>query len=310
MSDPGTRQWWARATAALSQGNYLQAIEALRRVLSLEPEDAEAHGLLALCLVDARRLAAAETEAKLALARAPLLPLAHVAMGQVSFARRDFSRAEESFRTALELEPDRAAHHRRLGELFSATARRAEAEAAFARALELEPEDPDNLVAVGRERLHGGAIDEAERLARAALELSPAHQDALVLMGSVLLRRGDVAGAREHALWAVSADPTDRGALGLLTAIKAKTSWLLGLWWRYNTWCGEVGSRSAVLVLLGAFVLYRLLTQLLSDAGKAGGAQIVSFAWLGICLYTWVGPGMFRREVQKELESVQLRKDF
>ena len=310
MSDPGTRQLWAEAMAALSQGNHRRAIESLRRVLSAEPDDSEAHALLAVCLVDAHRLSAAGTEAKLALAATPLSPLSHLAMGQVSFARRDFPKAEESFRSALELEPDESAHHRRLGNLFLAVGRREEAESELRRALELDPAAPENLVALGRHRLETGAVDEAERLARESLTLSPANQDALVLMGAVLLRRGDVENAREHAIWAIRIDPTDRGALHLMGAIKAKTSWFLGLWWRYNTWCSEVGSKNAAVVLLGAFILYRFLTQFLVDFDRPQGAELVSYAWLGICIYSWVGPGIFQRELQKELQSVQLRKGF
>lgn len=310
MSDAGTRQLWAEAMAALSQGNNRRAIESLRRVLSSEPNDSEAHALLAVCLVDGRRLSAAETEAKLSLAGAPLSPLSHLAMGQVSFARRDFRRAEESFRTVLELEPDESAHHRRLGNLFLAVGRREEAESELQHALELDPADPENLVALGRHRLQTGAVDEAERLAREALTLSPANRDALVLMGAVLLRRGDVEAAREHAIWAIRIDPTDRGALHLLAAIKAKTSWFLGFWWRYNTWCSEVGSKNAAVVLLAAFILYRFLTQFLVDVDQPQGAELVSYAWLGICVYSWVGPGIFVRALQKELQTVHLRKGF
>lgn len=310
MSEPGTRLLWAEAMSALAQGNPHRAIEALRRVLSADPDDAQAHGLLAVCLVDARRLSAAGIEARLALAAAPLSPLSHVAMGQVSFARRDFARAEESFRAVLEMEPGRAENHRRLGVLLGTVGRRKEAEAALVRALELEPSDPENHAALGRLRLRAGGLAEAERLAREALTLSPSDPGALVLMGSVLLRKGNVESAREHALWAIRNDPNDRDALALMASIQARRSWHLGLWWRYNVWCSEVGSRNAALVLLGAFIAYRFLTQLLRDFDHQQGASLVSLAWLAVCAYSWVGPGIFRRELQKELETVRLRKDF
>jgi Flp pilus assembly protein TadD len=310
MSDPGIRHLWAAANAALAQGSPLRAIEALRRVLSVDPDDAQAHALLALCLVDARRLAAAEIEAKLALAGDPLSPLSHVAMGQVSFARRDFVKAEERFRAVLEMEPDRSENHRRLGILHRVTGRREEAERELVRAVELAPDDPENLVALGQLCLSAGDVAEAERLAREALTLAPANRDGLVLMGLVLLRRGDVESAREHALWAIRIDPTDRGALSLMASIQAKTSWYLGLWWRFNTWCSEVGSKNVAILLLSAFILYRFLRQILVDMDHAQGAQLVSYAWLAVCVYSWVGPGLFRRELNKELETVRLRRDF
>ena len=33
-------------------------------------------------------------------------------------------------------------------------------------------------------------------------------------------------------------------------------------------------------------------------------------AWLGICVYTWVGPGLFARYLKRELDSVALKPDF
>jgi len=59
-----------------------------------------------------------------------------------------------------------------------------------------------------------------------------------------------------------------------------------------------------------AFVFYRFFRQLLVDFEHPNGAELVSLAWLGICVYSWVGPGIFQRELKKELESVQLRKGF
>ena len=33
-------------------------------------------------------------------------------------------------------------------------------------------------------------------------------------------------------------------------------------------------------------------------------------AWLGIVVYTWVAPGLFRRALEKELVSVKLDRQF
>lgn len=71
----------------------------------------------------------------------------------------------------------------------------------------------------------------------------------------------------------------------------------------------EAGSRRAVLVLLFAFIVYRAARQVLTDSGYPDGADLVNFAWIGICIYTWVGPGLFQRELEKELGEVKLR-DF
>jgi hypothetical protein len=34
------------------------------------------------------------------------------------------------------------------------------------------------------------------------------------------------------------------------------------------------------------------------------------FVWLGFCLYTWIGPAIFQRQLRKELEKIRLQPDF
>ncbi len=87
-------RWLYYVEGALSRGNLEQAINGLKRALSVDPNLPEAHALLSVCLLDQRRLAAAEMEGKLALSLEPNLPSAHRAMGYVMMARRQFKEAE------------------------------------------------------------------------------------------------------------------------------------------------------------------------------------------------------------------------
>ena len=310
MSTPNIERLWNDATRALSMGQVVLAIERLRQILSQEPDFSEAHALLALCLVDMKRLAAAEVEANLAVSLGPISELAHSAMASVCTARRHFAQAEEHYRRVLEMQPEVDDYHRDFGKFLSLIGRAEEAEEELKRALELEPDAPDNLVALGEFRLGVGEVAEADELAEQALSIAPRHLDGLVLIGRIALRNGDVDKAREHAHWALGIDATERAALGLIAAIKGKTNWFLGIWWRYATWVMETGNSRVVLTLLGAFIAYRLARQLLLDAGNDQAAELVSFAWIGICIYSWVGPGMFRRSLEKEIGTVRLRDEF
>lgn len=310
MPTPNIERLWNDATRALSMGQVVLAIERLRQILSQEPDFSEAHALLALCLVDMKRLAAAEVEANLAVSLGPTSELAHSAMASVCTARRHFAQAEEHYRRVLEMQPEVDDYHRDFGKFLSLIGRAEEAEEELKRALELEPDASDNLVALGEFRLGVGEVAEADELAEQALTIAPRHLDGLVLMGRIALRNGDVDKAREHAHWALGIDATDRGALGLIAAIKGKTNWFLGIWWRYATWVMETGNSRVVLTLLGAFIAYRLARQLLLDGGNDQAAELVSFAWIGICIYSWVGPGMFRRSLEKEIGTVRLRDEF
>ena len=67
MSFPELERWLLQAQRQMEQGHLEGAAESLRRVLTLDPDLADAHAMLALCLLDLRRLHAAQHEAELAM---------------------------------------------------------------------------------------------------------------------------------------------------------------------------------------------------------------------------------------------------
>lgn len=310
MDDPRIHRWLEEAHRHLSEGRADAAIEVLRQLLTLDPDLAEAHALLAICLYGKRRLAAAEREAGIALGLAPDLPWAHHAMGLSLLAQRRFADAERHLEEASLHDPDEPAHLRALAGLYGLTDRKKDVLPLLERALDLEPDDPDTLVALGNVHLEEGRVELAAQRAREALEVTPEHLDGLVLMGHMHLRRGAVDEAREHAIWALRQDPEDLGALHLLAAVKARASFFLGLWWRYSVWMEALGERRSMAVLLGAFVVYKLAALLTDDLGAPELSSVISLAWLGVVAYTWVGPAMFKRSLEKELSTVRLHPDF
>jgi len=124
----------------------------------------------------------------------------------------------------------------------------------------------------------------------------------------VLLERGDTDGARELALSALQADPENPGALALLTAIKARSNFLLGLWWRYATWGMRVGPTRNIVVLLIAYIAYRALLITADDMGATTLAGAVNLVWLAIVVYSFAGPVWFQSTLRRELESVRIRR--
>jgi hypothetical protein len=105
-------------------------------------------------------------------------------------------------------------------------------------------------------------------------------------------------------------DANHLSALVLLAAVKARSSFLLGAWWRYNVFMTSLGPTRSILVLLAAFGVYRAFLIASQASGQDGARGIVMFVWVGLCMYTWIAPGQFRRAVEKELEKVVLRDDF
>ena len=129
-------------------------------------------------------------------------------------------------------------------------------------------------------------------------------------MGWVLLQRGQLDDAREHAAMALRANPADAEALRLLAAYKARQSRFLSLWFRWNMSMSTLGERQKVVVLLVLFIVYRLTTLILEDLGLELAAQIVSYVWLAIVAYSWIGPVLFDRMLRRELEQIRLDPNY
>ncbi len=100
------------------------------------------------------------------------------------------------------------------------------------------------------------------------------------------------------------------GALHLMAAIKARRSFWLGLWWRYSAWMGTLGDGRAILVLLGAFVLYRVGAITAKGFGHENLASYVELLWFCLVAYTWIGPTLFRQSLEKELKTIELKPQF
>lgn len=297
------------AQRQLDLGQVVGAIETLRGVLSMDPDHADAHALLAIALVVEKRLHAAEHEAGMALALEPESPLPQLAAGQVALAQRRFDRALEHFETLRALWPEGAQPLLSLASVHDLRGDRVETRRLLDEALAKEPDDPEVWARLGHWHLEGNAIDEAERCALRAMELGPGDVDAVLLAGHVALYRDRLDEAREHAIWVLREAGGHEGALRLITQVKARGSLVLGLWWRWNTWMIGLGEGRAIAVLLGAYVVYRFASIAAENAGYGHFSELIEVFWLGIVLYTWLAPALFRNLLNRELGSVELR-DF
>lgn len=305
-----THHLMERAQRLYDTGQVDASIDLLTRLLGEHPDDADAHALLALCLVRRKRLHAARSEAAQAAALDPESPFAHLAQGIVLTASRDFRAAEEHLQTAVALAPEFSYAHVALSRLHELWGKPRPAREHAERACELAPDASGHWSHRAWLAWRQGDRSQAVADAHTALQLDPEDLSAIVLLGQYELANGNVAAAREHAAWALQNDPTDEDALALLCGIKARTSPLLGVWWRFQTHIAAGSNRRALLLLVGIFLLYRVLLLVLDDAGMPQWGTVVTLAWMGFCVYTWFAPTLFWKAVRRELETVRLRPDF
>jgi tetratricopeptide (TPR) repeat protein len=299
-----------QARLHIQHGHIDGAMDVLRDILSRDPDLADAHAYLAICLLRKRRGHAAAQEARIALTLEPESELAIYALALSQFAQRSFREAESLILRLLDLDPNDPRYYLLLADLYAATAQKKKVLPLLQKALTLAAENPDTLSKLSDYYLEVNNLGQAEHHAREALQMDPEHADALVSMGQVLLQKGDVMAAREHAIWALRREPGNSSALYLLTAIKTRSNPFLGLWWRYNTWINRIGMTRAILVLLAAFIIYRVAFMVFTDMDRKDIATIVNFCWLAIVIYSFIGPTLFEKALRKELTSVKLTKSF
>ena len=303
-------RWIERAQAALDYGDTDRALETLRQVLAVDPDHAVAHAHLSMVLSRLRRVHAALYEAEIAVGLAPEAPSTHAALGVALMGHRRLAEARRALMTVVELAPESAVGYLMLSNLNALEGRRDDRLDMLRKAAERDPDHPDIQTALGDHWLSVGDLDAAERAAHDALAANPGLVDALVLKGAVLLQRGDTAGAREHALWALSSDATDTEAIGLLASVKARSSLLLGAWWRWNSRMLSLGRSRSIALVLVAFVAVRISTLYATDVGALGTSLVLQLMWLLLCVYSWTAPWIFSRMLSAELKTVSLRSDF
>jgi Flp pilus assembly protein TadD len=299
-----------QADAQMRLSNWRGAIDYLRRALAIDPDHTRAHAMLALALLGARRLAGAEIEFRLALTLGGGDPFCHYAAAAVLRAQRKLDEAWEHCEIALEGDPTDADTHVLAAGVRELRGELTEARLLIARALELEPAHASALTRLARLELDAHNYDDAAHAIEQALRASPEDLDAHVVAGLIDLVRGDPASAESHARFALGQDAADRDALNLWAAIKARRSWTLGLWWRFNAWVSLRSEGGQVALLIGSFVVVQVAIILATAADLELLEKVLGWAWLGFCAYTWIAPGMFKRMLERDIGSVELDPDF
>ena len=310
MDDRTAARHFDEAWSLAQAGNTPGAIEALQRALGADPEMAEGHAFLSILLLNQRRVHAAAHEAGIALALAPESAVAHRAAAGAAVAKRNFTEALAHAEMLLELEPENPDSYLLMASIDFARGTNDRLEEYYLKALALDGQNPDALAAYGDFLRRRDRVVEAVEKAREALSAQPQHADALVLMGRLLLDAGEAEAAREHARAVLADDPHDLGAIHLLSAVKARGNPVLGLWWRYHAYMEKLGQTRAVIVLLVAFLLYRIAAVAAQDGGSTLAAGLINWVWLALVAYTWVGPAIFQQQIKKEIEQVSLKPGF
>lgn len=284
----------ARAQILLEQGRYDLAEPELRQALAAEPDDPEAHALLAVCLAETQRPDEATREAREAIARAPDYPFAHYVHGLVLLQRDRPDEAAAAAEEALRLNPEAAHHHWLKGRALLERRRWSEALAAADAGLAIDAADVRcaNLRAAALIKL--GRKDEAVSAVEGALERDPEDADTHAMHGWALLHRHEPKKAMEHFREALRLDPTSGSArAGLVEALKAR-NFVYALLLRWFLFMSRLGRGAQWALVIGGLVGQRALNAWAdSDPRVAPYVFPIILAYIGFAVLTWIAYPLF-----------------
>lgn len=300
-----------RAERLYHSGNSAAAVEAWRDVLSEDPAIAEAHAGLALALVEQRRLTAADSEARAALALDAENIRARHALALTHFIRNRHKEALRLFDEALAIAPWDVSGWIQKAQVLRSLGRNREAETAAGEASRLAPDSPAVLVELGwqaRIRRDAAAV---EALAGAILSRDPDNVSALVLMGHARRDAGSREEALDLALSALSVDPRDSAALALLAQVKLSSNPVGGFYWHYLRLFENLSDPQRVLVATLIYMGYLMIGTGMAHAGAPEWLH-----WTFVALYLAIAVGAIATEnmidwmVRRELKAFRLRRGY
>lgn len=189
-------------------GRFPQAIEALRRSVTLDPSNPDSLYDLALTLIKTGNSTEGATLLSRGRQRFPRIAKFHAAAGAVAYDNGRNDEAVRAYQVAVKLEPDAADLHASLGDIYDATGDLARAQAAYAKAVSLDPPTASYHLKQGRNFIKLQRPDDAQAAFLKAIARDSSLADAHFQLGKIAAARADHAAAIPHFERAVAADPS------------------------------------------------------------------------------------------------------
>lgn len=172
-----------------------KALETLKSVVNLEPENKAGNALLAATQLRLGKLDDAEQTVNAFVQGTPNDPLAYTLLGKVLLAKKDEAKAVEAFHKVRELAPGDPAANLILAVRASSQGEEAEAARLFDEILKYHPDELQTLLVMAGERINVSDKTGAAALLERAIKAHPESVEPRVLMATLKLDDGDAKGA-------------------------------------------------------------------------------------------------------------------
>ena len=205
---------------ALQQGQAKTAAELIRKAIARNDREEPYHFHLALALQTLNDMQGAVAGYRRALALKPNSPDSYNNMGNALAALDKPEDAVAAFRRALALQPGNAVAHNNLGNVQKSMGLWDDAEASFRKAVTLAPRDTAAHCGLGVALWQLGRHDEALASYRAALSVDPDHAETLINLGIAREEQGALEEAEALYAHALAVRPQDPNILNHLTSVR------------------------------------------------------------------------------------------
>lgn len=279
-----------RAILLYNQRRYDLAETELRRILTEQPEHAEALSWLGLCLIEQKKYDEAEQATKQAIGLAPDSAFAHYAQSWVLHDRNKLTEAEAAITQALQYDPYSPSYLALQSQIRISRKNWKGALEAAETGLMLDPDhvECNNLRAMALVNL--GRQKEAAVSLQTTLQNDPDDAITHANLGWTFLDQGKVEKAIEHFREALRLDASSEWAqTGLIEAIKARF-WPYRVLLRFFLSMNKLSDGVKVAVLLGGYFGNQFLVQIeRNNPALAPWIAPITFAYLVLVLVTWFG---------------------
>ncbi|MBI4568971.1 MAG: tetratricopeptide repeat protein [Planctomycetes bacterium] len=231
----------------------------LRKAAATDPNNAQVHALLAMCMAARGNLKAADAASRQAVALAPDSPFSHYARARVLEDRDEYGGALKHAREALRLDPANSLSHAIIARVHLVRKTWAGAIATAEAGLAVDVECAECHAVRGMALVFSGRKHEAEQAAAGVLARDPENSLAHATMGWALLDKHDYARAFDHFRESLRIDPGNVWARdGVTEAMRARNVLYRPFLWYFRAMSRLSGSAQWG-VILGLWVAAKIV---------------------------------------------------
>lgn len=254
-----------RARLLVNYGRYADAQKEIHQYLAFDPNDGEAHTLLAIIFLNLQKTDEAKVAIETAISFAPDEAYNFYIYSKVWFQKENMAEAEQKIREAISIHPFSAEYFAWLAQIQMHKKDYNDALQSANEGLAIEADNINclNIRAIALTKLN--KKQEAYETIQDALTEDPENSMTHANTGWSMLEHGEHKAALNHFTESLRLDPNNEWAKsGMVEALKARY-FVYRMFLRYMFWIGNMKGNKQWMVIVGLY----LMVQVLKGVGKA-----------------------------------------